>query len=104
MLQTLFHACFKARLLEQLPEEEQFLPFLRHQIFKSTPFKSLRLALLFSPFTRKGLSCAIKLVCAESYKAMLVINLKLLEGCSQILLVIPNADLLYQWTEMLERF
>ena len=35
---------------------------------------------------------------------MLVINQKWLEGCSRILLVIPNADLLHQWTEMLERF
>lgn len=35
---------------------------------------------------------------------MLVINQKWLEGYSRILLVIPNADLLHQWTEMLDRF
>ena len=40
----------------------------------------------------------------KSHEAMLVINQKWLEGYSRILLVIPNADLLHQWTEMLERF
>jgi SNF2 family DNA or RNA helicase len=40
----------------------------------------------------------------KSHEAMLVISQKWLEGQSRILLVIPNADLLRQWTELIDRY
>ena len=39
MLQTPFHAYYKARLLEQLPEEEQFLPVFASSDIEIYPFQ-----------------------------------------------------------------
>ena len=40
----------------------------------------------------------------KSHEAMLVITQKWLEGQRRILLAIPNADLLFQWTELFDKF
>ena len=55
------------------------------------------------PPIRKVLSCAMKQVWARATRPCWS-SKKWLEGYSRILLVIPNADLLHQWTEMLDRF
>ena len=104
MPQTPFHAYYKARLLEQLPEAEQFLPVFASSDIEIYPFQIAAASFaLRSPYQKGAVLCdeAGK---GKSHEAMLVINQKWLEGYSRILLVIPNADLLHQWTEMLERF
>lgn len=104
MLQTLFHAYYKARLLEQLPEEEQFISVFASSNIQIYPFQIAAASFaLRSPY-QKGVVLCDEAGMGKSHEAMLVINQKWLEGCSRILLVIPNADLLHQWTEMLERF
>ena len=104
MLQTPFHAYYKARLLEQLPEEEQFLPVFASSDIEIYPFQIAAASFaLRSPYQKGAILCD-EAGMGKSHEAMLVINQKWLEGCSRILLVIPNADLLHQWTEMLERF
>ncbi len=104
MLQTPFHAYYKARLLEQLPEEEQFLPVFASSDIEIYPFQIAAASFaLRSPYQKGAVLCD-EAGMGKSHEAMLVINQKWLEGCSRILLVIPNADLLHQWTEMLERF
>ena len=54
MLQTLFHACFKARLLEQLPEEEQFLPFFASSDIQIYPFQIVAASFAFLFLCQKG--------------------------------------------------
>ena len=104
MLQTPFHAYYKARLLEQLPEKEQFLPVFASSDIEIYPFQIAAASFaLRSPYQKGAVLCD-EAGMGKSHEAMLVINQKWLEGYSRILLVIPNADLLYQWTEMLERF
>ena len=104
MLQTLFHAYYKARLLEQLPEEEQFISVFASSNIQIYPFQIAAASFaLRSPY-QKGVVLCDEAGMGKSHEAMLVINQKWLEGCNRILLVIPNADLLHQWTEMLERF
>ena len=104
MLQTPFHAYYKARLLEQLPEEEQFIPVFASSDIEIYPFQIAAASFaLRSPYQKGAVLCD-EAGMGKSHEAMLVINQKWLEGCSRILLVIPNADLLHQWTEMLERF
>lgn len=104
MLQTPFHAYYKARLLEQLPEAEQFIPVFASSGIEIYPFQIAAASFaLRSPYQKGAVLCD-EAGMGKSHEAMLVINQKWLEGCSRILLVIPNADLLHQWTEMLERF
>ena len=104
MPQTPFHAYYKARLLEQLPEAEQFLPVFASSDIEIYPFQIAAASFaLRSPY-QKGSVLRHESGMGKSHVAMLVINQKWLEGYSRILLVIPNADLLHQWTEMLERF
>lgn len=104
MLQTPFHAYYKARLLEQLPKEEQFLPVFASSDIEIYPFQIAAASFaLRSPYQKGAVLCD-EAGMGKSHEAMLVINQKWLEGCSRILLVLPNADLLHQWTEMLERF
>ena len=104
MPQTPFHAYYKARLLEQLPEAEQFLPVFASSDIEIYPFQiAAASCALRSPYQKGAVLCD-EAGMGKSHEAMLVINQKWLEGYSRILLVIPNADLLHQWTEMLERF
>lgn len=104
MLQTSFHAYYKARLLEQLPEAEQFIPVFASSDIEIYPFQIAAASFaLRSPYQKGAVLCD-EAGMGKSHEAMLVINQKWLEGCSRILLVIPNADLLHQWTEMLDRF
>lgn len=104
MLQTPFHAYYKARLLEQLPEAEQFIPVFASSGIEIYPFQIAAASFaLRSPYQKGAVLCD-EAGMGKSHEAMLVINQKWLEGYSRILLVIPNADLLHQWMEMLERF
>ena len=104
MPQTPFHAYYKARLLEQLPEAEQFIPVFASSDIEIYPFQIAAASYaLRSPYQKGAVLCD-EAGMGKSHEAMLVINQKWLEGCSRILLVIPNADLLHQWTEMLDRF
>lgn len=104
MPQTPFHAYYKARLLEQLPEAEQFIPVFASSDIEIYPFQIAAASFaLRSPYQKGAVLCD-EAGMGKSHEAILVINQKWLEGCSRILLVIPNADLLHQWTEMLDRF
>ena len=90
--------------MEQLPEEEQFLSVFASSDIEIYPFQIAAASFaLRSPYQKGAVLCD-EAGMGKSHEAMLVINQKWLEGCSRILLVIPNADLLHQWTEMLERF
>ena len=103
VVRTLFHAYYQARQLEQL-SQEQFVPVFASSDIQVYPFQIAAASFaLRSPYQRGAVLCD-EAGMGKSHEAMLVINQKWLEGCSRILLVIPNVDLLQQWTEMLERF
>ena len=103
VVRTLFHAYYQARQLEQL-SQEQFVPVFASSDIQIYPFQIAAASFaLRSPYQKGAVLCD-EAGMGKSHEAMLVINQKWLEGCSRILLVIPNVDLLQQWTEMLERF
>ena len=103
MVRTSFHAYYQARQLEQL-SQEQFVPVFASSDIQIYPFQIAAASFaLRSPYQKGAVLCD-EAGMGKSHEAMLVINQKWLEGCSRILLVIPNVDLLQQWTEMLERF
>lgn len=58
MLQTPFHAYYKARLLEQLPEEEQFLPVFASSDIAIYPFQIAAASFaLRSPYQKGAVLC-----------------------------------------------
>lgn len=103
VVRTSFHAYYQARQLEQL-SQEQFVPVFASSDIQIYPFQIAAASFaLRSPYQKGAVLCD-EAGMGKNHEAMLVINQKWLEGCSRILLVIPNVDLLQQWTEMLERF
>ena len=103
MVRTSFHAYYQARQLEQL-SQEQFVPVFASSDIQIYPFQIAAASFVLRSPYQKGAVLCDEAGMGKSHEAMLVINQKWLEGCSRILLVIPNVDLLQQWTEMLERF
>ena len=103
MVRTSFHAYYQARQLEQL-SQEQFVPVFASSDIQIYPFQIAAASFVLRSPYQKGAVLCDEAGMGKSHEAMLVINQKWLEGCSRILLVTPNVDLLQQWTEMLERF
>ena len=103
VVRTSFHAYYQARQLEQL-SQEQFVPVFASSDIQIYPFQIAAASFVLRSPYQKGAVLCDEAGMGKSHEAMLVINQKWLEGCSRILLVIPNVDLLQQWTEMLERF
>ena len=104
MQQTPFHVYYKARQLEQLSDEEQFISVYASSDIKIYPFQIAATSfVLHSPYQKGAILCD-EAGMGKSHEAMLVITQKWLEGKSRILLVIPNIDLLWQWIDMLESY
>lgn len=104
LLQTPFHAYYTARMLDSLSENEQLLPVYASSDIQVYPFQIAAASFaLRSPY-QKGVILCDEAGMGKSHEAMLVINQRWLEGQTRILLCIPNADLVYQWVDMLERY
>ena len=104
LLQTPFHAYYTARMLDSLSENEQLLPVYASSDIQVYPFQIAAANFaLRSPY-QKGVILCDEAGMGKSHEAMLVINQRWLEGQTRILLCIPNADLVHQWVDMLERF
>lgn len=54
MQQTPFHAYYKAQLLEQLPEEEQFLPVFASSDIEIYPFQIAAVSFALRSLHQKG--------------------------------------------------
>ncbi len=103
MQQTPFHAYYTARILDSLSGEDGFVPAFASSDIKIYPFQIAAASFaLRSPY-QKGVVLCDESGMGKSHEAMLIIIQKWLEGQSRILLLIPNADLLRQWTEMIDR-
>lgn len=104
MQQTPFHAYYTARLLENLSDEDRFVPVFASSDIKVYPFQVAAAAFaLRSPY-QKGVLLCDEAGMGKSHEAMLVISQKWMEGHSHILLCVPNADLLTQWTDLIDRY
>ena len=102
MQQTPFHAYYTARKLENLCDGDMLSSAFASSDIKIYPFQVAAAAFaLRSPY-RKGVILCDEAGMGKSHEAMLVITQKWLEGSNRILLVTPNADLLRQWTELID--
>ena len=104
MPQTPFQIYYMARMLENLPDEDRFVPVFASSDIKIYPFQIAAASFaLRSPY-QTGVILCDEAGMGKSHEAMLIITQRWLEGRSRILVAVPNADLLLQWTEMLDRF
>ena len=102
MRQTPFHDYYTARTLEALSCEDSFSPVYASASNKIYPFQIAAADFaLRSPY-QKGVVLCDEAGLGKSHEAMLVITQKWLEGRRRVLLAVPNADLLCQWTAMME--
>ncbi len=104
MKQTPFRDYYIARILETLPDEEWFMPVYASSNSKIYPFQVAAAGFaLHSPYLKGAVLCD-EAGLGKSHEAMLVITQKWLEGQRRILLSVPNADLLFQWTQLMDEF
>ena len=104
MQQTPFHAYYTARILDSLSGEDGFVSAFASSDIKIYPFQIAAANFaLRSPY-QKGVILCDEAGMGKSHEAMLIITQKWLEGQGRILLVTPNADLLMQWTEMIDLY
>ena len=104
MQQTPFYAYYIARILEGLSESNRLVSAFASSDIQVYPFQIAAANFaLRSPY-QKGVILCDEAGMGKSHEAMLIITQKWLEGQSRILLLIPNADLLMQWTEMIDLY
>ena len=103
MKQTAFHDFYNARVLETLPLEEKLLPVYASSNIKIYPFQIAAADFALRSRYQKGAVLCDEAGLGKSHEAMLIIAQKWLEG-RRILLAVPNADLLCQWTALMEQF
>lgn len=102
--QTSFHVYYKARQLENLSDNDRLVLVFDSSDLKIYPFQIAASAfVLRSPYL-KGMILCDEAGLGKSHEAMLVIAQRWLEGQNRILLLIPNADLIAQWTELIEKY
>lgn len=102
-MQTSFQAYYTARILEYFSENDKFVPVYASSNIKVYPFQVAAADVaLHSPY-QKGIILCDESGMGKSHEAMLVIVQKWYEG-KKVIVLIPNADLLQQWTEMIETF
>ena len=104
MLSSPFHEFYAARVLESLPAGERFVPVYASSNSKIYPFQIAAADFaLRSPYQKGAVLCD-EAGLGKSHESMLIITQKWLEGQRRILLAVPNADLLCQWTAMMNEF
>lgn len=110
MRQSPFWFYYTARKLENLPTEDQLLPVFASSDIKVYPFQIAAANFaLHSPYQKGAILCD-EAGMGKSHEAMMVIVQRWYEGgarltgSNRILLCIPNADLLRQWVELIDRY
>lgn len=104
MLQSQFHAYYAARMLSCATEEDVLASVFASSSIQVYPFQIAAASFaLRSPYQKGAILCD-EAGMGKSHEAMLIMNQRWMEGRNRILLCIPNADLLVQWTDLLERY
>ena len=80
------------------------LPVYASSNIKIYPFQIAAADFALRSRYQKGAVLCDEAGLGKSHEAMLIITQKWLEGARHILLAVPNADLLCQWTALLEQF
>lgn len=102
MDQTPFHAYYTARILDALPDEERFIPVFASSDIKVYPFQIAASSFaLRSPY-QKGVVLCDEAGMGKTHESLLVVAQQWLEGKEKIAIAVPNADLLHQWTDVLQ--
>ena len=102
MDQTPFHAYYTARILDALPDEERFIPVFASSDIKVYPFQIAASSFaLRSPY-QKGVVLCDEAGMGKTHESLLIVAQQWLEGKEKIAIVVPNADLLHQWTDVLQ--
>ena len=104
MEMTPFHAYLSARKLDNLPDEEKLLPVYASSDIQVYPYQVAAADFALRSPWQKGAILCDEAGMGKSHEAMLMMAQRYLEGFDRILLCIPNADLLSQWTELLEKY
>ncbi len=104
MEKTPFHDYHTARTLEALPYEDRFAPVYASSNSKIYPFQIAAADFALRSLYQKGAILCDEAGLGKSHEAMLIITQKWLEGRRRILLAVPNADLLFQWMELIDEF
>lgn len=102
MEKTPFHHYYAARTLEALPCEDRFVPVYASSDIKIYPFQIAAADFALRSRYQKGAVLGDEAGLGKSHEAMLIITQKWLEGARRILLAVPNAGLLDQWTALME--
>ena len=104
MTQAVFYDYYKTRTLANLPDEDKLVPVFASSSSKIYPFQIAAADFaLRSPYQKGAVLCD-EAGLGKSHEAMLIITQKWLEGQRRILLAVPNADLLSQWTKLMDEF
>lgn len=103
MLQTPFHAYYTARLLENLPNEDKLVPVFASSDIQIYPFQVAAASFAMRSPYQKGVILCDEAGMGKTHEAMLIVVQKWLEGTNHILIAVPNADLLMQWIDTLDR-
>lgn len=104
MTQVPFYDFYIARVLSAISDEDRLISAYASSNNKIYPFQiaAARFALR-SPYQKGAVLCD-EAGLGKSHEAMLIITQKWLEGQRRILLAVPNADLLSQWTSLMDEF
>lgn len=102
-MQMSFQAYYTARILENLTDKDKFIPVYASSNIEFYPFQigAANFA-LYSPY-KKGVVLCDESGMGKSHEAMIIIVQKWYEG-QKILVATPNAELLQQWAEMIEKY
>lgn len=104
MQQTPFHMYYMARQLENLTKQDKWASIFHSSDLKIYPFQiAASDFVLRSPYLKGAILCD-EAGLGKSHEAMLVVAQKWLEGQNKILFVLPNADLIVQWIEVIEKY
>lgn len=99
-----FHEFYTARALESILTNELLVPVYASSNSKVYPFQVAAANFAFRSPYQKGAVLCDEADLGKSHEAMLIITQKWLEGQRHILLAVPNADLLCQWTLLMDEF
>lgn len=102
-MQTSFHAYAQARELESSSNDANLVSAFASSDIKIYPFQIAAANFALRSLYQNGVILCDESGMGKSHEAMLIITQKWLEGKNRILLVIPNADLLKQWTELIDK-
>ena len=103
MLQTPFHAYYTAMKLNMLQDEDTLLPVFAEGNTSVYPYQvAAALFAMRNPY-QKGVILCDEAGMGKSHEAMLILSQSWYEGKNNILIAVPNPDLLTQWAEMINQ-